>query len=221
MASPDEICKIPVDADHRCYNTVELTPRIWPPTMLKSSEQHTYSFRDNAELAILYVVVRNGSVNAIYLEHIRVVENSPFTEGAFEKLRLSIPVKLENFQRKMRDMRSFTLQEIYVGMEMEEQQRRYVQRYLRSLETHKDAKRTSDDEPSKAKREKRPKKEERQWINLRRCLHLLKAQQNVSTAQENDDCPRENDIVMSMSEYERMEAAEKSRCDAMCADLIG
>lgn len=196
--------------------------------MVKSGEQHTYSFRDNAELATLYVVVKSGSVIAVYLEHIRVVETSPFTEGAFEKLRLSIPVKLENFKSKMRDMGSFTLQGIYVRMEKEEQQRRNVQRCLGLLKTHKDANRTRDDELSKAKRKEKLKKEERQRNNIRRCLHTLKIQQNVptahehvSTAQEYHDSPRDSDIRMSVAEYERMEAAEILRCDAMCADLIG
>lgn len=99
------------------------------------------------------MVVKNASVIAVYLEHILVVDTSPFTEGAFEKLRLSIPVSLENVNSKMRDMGSFTLAGIFVRMEKEEQQRRNVQRCLRLLKTHKDANRTRDDELLRAKKE--------------------------------------------------------------------
>lgn len=228
MASPDEVCKTLVDADRRCYNAVEVTPRIWPPVIGKSGEQHTYRFRDDAEFATLFMVVKNGSINAVYLEHCRVIETSPFTEKALEKLRLSTPVKLENVKSKMHNMRHFTLQGIFVRMEKEEQQRRNVQRCLRVLKTHKDANKTRDDELSRAKREEELENEERQRSNIQRCLHLFEAQQNVpmaqqnvSTAQENDDSPRDSDIRMSLAEYERMEAAEKLRCDAMCADMMG
>lgn len=241
MASPDDVYKTTADADHRRYNAVEFPPRIWPSMMAKSGAQHTYSFRDNVELVTLSVVVKNGFVIAVYLEHILVIDTSPFTEGAIEKLRLSIPVSLENVNSKMRNMGSFTLAGIFVRMDKEEQQRRNVQRCLRLLKTHKDANRTRDDELLRAKREENLKKEKRQRSNIQRCLRLLIAQQNILTAQqnvspapqnvftaqqnvsmvqENDDGTPEREICMSLPEYERMEAAEKLRCDAMCADLI-
>jgi len=225
MASPDEVCRTLVDADRCCYNTADVTPRTWPPMMGKIGEQHTYRFRDNTEFATLFMVVKNGSINAVYLEHCRVVETSPFTEKALEKLRLSTPLKLENVKNMMHEMRHFTLQGIFVRMEKEEQQRRNVQRCLRVLKTHKDANKTRDDELSRAKREEELENERRQRSNIQRCLHLLKAQQNVpmaqqivSTAQENDDSPRASDIRMSLAEYERMEAAES--CVVMRCVLI-
>ena len=194
--------------------------------MQKTSEQHTYSFRDNVELVTLSVVVKNGFVIAVYLEHIRVVETSPFTEPAIKKLRLSIPVKLENIKSKMRYMPSLTLQGVFLRMEKEEQQRRNVQRCLRLLKTHQDANKARDDELLRAKMEEKLKKEKRQRNNIQRCLHLLKAQQNVRTAQRDistarEDSPQDSDILMSLSDYEKMEAAEKLRCDALCADLGG
>jgi len=51
------------------------------------------------------MVVKNGSINAVYLEHCRVVKTSPFTEQAFEKLRPSTSIMLENVERIRRDMR--------------------------------------------------------------------------------------------------------------------
>jgi len=221
MASPDEGSKALVDADRRCYNTVELRLRIWPSRLGKSGEQHTYSFRDDAELATLYMVVKNGAVNVIYLEHSRIIETSPFTEQALEKLRLTTPIKLENVETMMRDMRHFTLQGMYVKMEKEERQRRNVQRFLRLLKAHKDANKTRDDELSMERRKEELENEERQRRNIQQCLHLLRAQQNDIRAQENDNRPQDSDISMSLTEYERMEAAEKVRCDMMCADAIG